>query len=301
MGHSHGFPWAKYKDEFRDLIVRGHSNHEIASILSERHGHNLSFDAIDSAKKRMRFTNKFIGLDGDITVFDELHLPMDNYGIFCDVHAPAHNAYYVNLFMSLCIKHKIKRAISVGDLFSFDAVSRYFQEDRPKLDWEIEKSKPVVDALKYFDKVTLLQGNHERRVGIYTEEKIRAKHLFALFGKEAWDKKFKFSVYDKLTIGDDWMCVHPKSYSQIGGNVAIKLADKFQKNVINAHGHFVALRYNRSGKHMGIDLGGLFDKDRISYINMSTTTHPVWNNGFGLMIDGHFHLFHGKTDFKRWL
>ena len=75
-----------------------------------------------------------------------------------------------------------------------------------------------------------------------------------------WKKKFKFTPDDRLFIGDKVMVTHPKSYSQISGSVAIRLAEKYHMDVINAHGHFAAMRFDRSGKFQAVDLGGLFDE-----------------------------------------
>jgi hypothetical protein len=144
----------------------------------------------------------------------------------------------------------------------------------------------------------LLQGNHERRIGIQTFSMIQVKHLFGFIGGEIWAKKFRYSVYDKMHIGDKWLLVHPKSYSQISAAVALRLAEKYHRHVINAHGHFIALRYDRSGQYMGIDLGGLFDTSKIDYMNLSTTTHPFWNCGFGMILNGKFWHFHENTDFE---
>jgi hypothetical protein len=69
---------------------------------------------------------------------------------------------------------------------------------------------------------------------------------------------------------------------------------------MNAHGHFQAFRYDRSGKNIAIDLGGLLDPMRIGYKNLSTTTHPEWNNGFVVLRNNCAYLFGEHTDWKFW-
>ena len=169
------------------------------------------------------------------------------------------------------------------------------------LDKEVFHTDPVIKALDYFDENILVCGNHERRVGMKTDSIIQARHLFGLYGEGIWNRKFKYSVYDKLFIGDEWMVVHPRSYSQISTSVARRLAEKYHKNIINAHGHFVGMAYDRSGKFLAIDLGGMFETKKVDYINLRTTTHPNWKNGFGALYNGKFHFFTDETDWNFWL
>jgi hypothetical protein len=97
------------------------------------------------------------------------------------------------------------------------------------------------------------------------------------------------------------MCVHPKSYSQKAGIASRALCSKYLKNVLNTHGHHVGWNYDPSGKFLAVDLGGMFDPEKIEYMNIKTTTHPVWNSGFGMLRNGYFHLFDQQTDFDFWL
>ena len=52
---------------------------------------------------------------------------------------------------------------------------------------------------------------------------------------------------------------------------------------------------------MGIDIGGMFDQRKIAYVNLLTTTHPAWENGFVVILNGHAYQFHQETDFGWWL
>ena len=104
-----------------------------------------------------------------------------------------------------------------------------------------------------------------------------------------------------MKIGSKWMLFHPKSYSQISTSVGKRLAEKFHRNIINTHGHVIGSTYDRSGKFLVVDLGCMLDKRKMGYINLQTTTHPVWQNGFGMLYNGHFYHFTEETDWNFWL
>ena len=302
MPHTHGFHWdEKPLKRLRELTMLGLSAHLIAEKMSKEFNHNITYDMVNKTKSVHRILSCYMEVDEKIYNFKEKTIPDGDYMISCDYHAPAHSEVWINLLLSIAEKFKIGKHIIIGDLFNFHFIKHHYTDAKRNLDKEISETAPVVKALDYFDENYLVQGNHERRIGIQTDTKIQAQHLFNNYGAEIWKRKFHYSVYDKMNIGEDWMVVHPKSYSQISGSVAIRLAEKFQKNVINSHGHFVSLRYTRDGKHMGVDLGGMFNTSRIDYTNLVTTTHPRWNNGFGMLRNGHFYLFHGGTDWNFWL
>jgi len=299
---THGFNWAgKPNERLKELSIVGLSHKMMAEVLSREFNYEVTRKMVEQAKYRLGASRFMLEHDKSIKTFRELTLPMDNYMTSCDYHAPYHSEMWINLLLAVAEKFKIKKNIVIGDLFEFHFIMHHYTELSRSLDKEVMQAQPVINTLKYFDMNYFLKGNHENRIGRGTDGLIQAKHLFKLFGGDAWEKHFTYSVYDKLNIGDDWMAVHPGSYSQVSGSVAVRLAEKFAKNVINSHGHFVAMRYTRDGKHVGIDLGGMFDRSRVDYINLKTTTHPIWNNGFGMMLNGHFYHFHNGTDWNYWL
>jgi len=231
--HTHGFYWAgKPNERLKELSIMGFSNALIAEILSKEFNYEINPKMVIETRSRIGATRFMLELDKEVKVFKELSLPMDNYMVSCDYHSPAHSEMWVNLYLAIAEKFKIKKNIVIGDLFEFHFIMHHYTELARSLDKEVIQAQPVINALDYFDENILLQGNHEARVGRGTNSLIQANHLFKLFGAEIWEKKFKYSTYDKLNIGDDWMAVHPKSYSQVSGSVAIRLAEKFIKNVI---------------------------------------------------------------------
>lgn len=252
-------------------------------------------------KNKDKLLDFFLSVDDEAMHYKAETLPLDDYMISCDYHAPYHNQAWVNRLLSIADRFQIKRHIIVGDLFDMDFAKKWYTDESSSLDDEIKETRPVIKALDYFNKNHLVQGNHETRIGRLTDAKIQARHLFTMFGGDIWLKKFEYSTYDKIYIGKDWMLVHPKSYSQVSPQVARRLAEKYHRHIINSHGHLLGLSYDRSGKFLTIDLGGMFHIEKVEYINKHTTTHPTWKNGFGMLRNGYFHHFTDATDWNFWL
>lgn len=305
MGHSHGFKWTKENiSRIKKLLMVGNAHQEIADILSRELKRKITLSAVRNIIERNELAKKFLQEDTKMKTYKALTLPMDNYIISCDYHSPYHSELWINRGLAMADKFKIKKHIIIGDLFDFNALKYFTVDDGGPVrdfDKEIAQTDPVIKALDYFDENILLCGNHERRVGMKTDSMIQARHLFGLYGEGVWNRKFKYSVYDKLFIGKKWMVVHPRSYSQISTSVAKRLAEKYHRNVLNAHGHFVGMTYDRSGKFLAIDLGGMFETKKIDYINLQTTTHPNWKNGFGILYNEKFYFFNDETDWNFWL
>jgi len=289
--------------QLRELCIRGRANLEIARILSTEWKQEVTYKQVDGAKTRFGMSDVYLELNKDIKIYEEATLPDDDYMISCDHHSPHYSELWVNRYLMIARFFGIKKQIIAGDLFNMGFAKKWASqegEDSTSLDIERMQSDPLVNALRYFDETFLIRGNHESRVTRITEARIQASHIIELFGKALWDKKFKYSVYDKVKVGEDYLIIHPKSYSQISGSVAVRMAEKHHRHILNAHGHFVALRYERSGKYMAVDLGGMFDIKKIDYINLSSTTHPTWNNGFAMIRKGKMWHFHERTDWKFW-
>jgi len=305
MGYSYGFQWTpEILRELRNLKINGLNDFEIATKFSEKYQAGFTIKMIHAARERYGIQDKYLELDKKITLYEAKTIPIDDYMVSCDHHSPYFSEVWENRLIAIADRFGIRKHIVIGDLFDMDFIKKHPDFDgveKSTLDKEVYYSDPALKALDYFDENYLITGNHERRVNLSTEGKVQAKHLFGLFGKEIWDRKFKYSVYDKMFVGDNWMVVHPRSYSQISTSVAKRLAEKYKKNIINSHGHFVGMTYERSGTYLAIDLGGMFDIRKIDYINLRTTTHPFWKNGFGMLREGKFWHFTDETDWSYWL
>ena len=299
-----GFDWTPECEAIlRDMKMDGHTNPEIAAALSNKFGLPLTPEAVNKKAQQLRLVHLIIKIPG-IKIYQHRRLPEGDYMISCDYHAPFYSELWVNRLLAVAKHLGIRRHIIVGDLFDFDWAKAHKSTDgeaNPGLDKEAEYSDPLMKALLvHFDENYLICGNHETRPSRNFDNKIQFRHIKEFVGLDSAGKKFLFTEFDKMEVGTKWLLVHPKSYSQVSGSVAVRLAEKYHRHILNAHGHFIALRYDRSGMYMGVDLGGMFDGRKVGYASLVTTTHPFWNNGFAVLRDGYFHHFHAGTDFSQW-
>jgi len=277
------------------FLELGYSNHQAAELMSFKFGKFFSPRDI-SLEKYYRLPRI---RPWTPPLYECPRLPDGDYMICSDIHAPFHSEVWVDRYLEIARKKKIKKQIIVGDLFEFSALSSFLPiegETGEGFSKELEACEKLIEKFaRVFQVSYLVSGNHERRVFRASDGNIPAAVIYRYF--KDFDR-FVVTPFDKVEIGDNWLLVHPKNYSQISGNVAFRLAAKYRKNIINAHGHFVALRYDASGQNMVVDLGGLFDTRKIDYINLQTTTHPFWNNGFGCLQRGKFYLYHKGSDWE---
>jgi hypothetical protein len=239
----------------------------------------------------------------DIPVFKgDLKLPMDDYIITADYHSPYFSTLWHYRSLMIAEHFGIKKLVVVGDLVDFGFASHYYSDHKPGIADEADENKRLIQSLlAQFEEIVVVKGNHEDRLGRQTDGLIQARYLFELWAGPEYGKRFKYSLYDRLTIGDEWLCVHPKSYSTVSTRVAKLLAAKYHKNILNTHGHFMGYGYDISGKYYVADIGGMFDKEKIEYKNLKTTIHPEWTNGFLMLKNGYPYLFNEHTDFDFWM
>jgi hypothetical protein len=304
MAYSNGIEWNKEKIErVKNLTIKGYSGSETANLLSAEFDETVTTAAVNGIKSRHGILNSLILKDNSIKVYDGyLQLPDDKtYTIVCDIHSPYHHTEWVNRAILISSIFNSKNLVIAGDLFDMNFAKHWPKQEGEQgtsLDDEIEQVGQIICFLDYFDMIYLIRGNHEDRPTRKTEALIQARYIIKLMTEKVYDKKFIYSYYDRAYIGNDWMVIHPKSYSQISASTGVRLVEKYRRNVMNAHGHFQAFRYDRSGKNIAIDLGCLLDPMRIGYKNLSTTTHPEWNNGFAVLKNNHIHLFGAYTDWE---
>ena len=282
----------------REMVAAGCAARDIAAAFEQ------PVQCIDNAIRRHgKVPVGMLNENFDIPIFKgDLKLPMDDFIITCDYHSPYYSVAWHNRSLQIAERFGIKKLIVIGDLVELGFAAYFYSDDKPSIEDEEGENKRLIQSmLIHFEQVYLVKGNHENRLGRNTNGIIKAQTLLKEWAGPEYGKRFVFSLYDKLTIGGEWLCVHPKSYSQKAGIASRQLCSKYLKNIINTHGHHVGRNFDPSGKFLAIDLGGMFDPDKFEYMNMKTTTHPIWNPGFGMLKNGYFYLFDSRTDWDFWL
>lgn len=292
------FHWSPLAvNRLRELRLNGISYSDCANVMLTEFGESFTYSQIEQAIKRYGL-NRLLEQDGRAVKYHPTVLPMGDYSVCSDIHAPFHSELWMNRFLFMSQKFHIKNAIVIGDLLDCQFASKWYSDDPRTLDAEVDLVRPVMEGLDIFEKIYWCRGNHEQRIGLMTDGTIQLKHLGRLFGGDVWDKKISYSRYDKFYIEGAWILVHPKSYRQTVVSVARDLASKYHRNIINTHGHFVGMGYDKSGKYLCVDLGGLFDTTKVDYYALDTTTHPAWGNGFGILKNGKFWHFTENSDWE---
>lgn len=233
--------------------------------------------------------------------------------IATDFHAPAHSALWCNRMVAVAKKHGLKSVIVAGDGLDMRAFSSWGSD--PECSWsqEMDGAAEWLWALYHsFTHVLWLRGNHEDRLARQTDWQLQASRFIdAILTHRArmLDQRFTFnperltfSNYPHCSIDEEWMVVHPRSYSRIPLRIANQIALIRGVHVIAAHSHRAGWGWADDGKHVIIDTGGMFDERCIQYRAMAVTTHPAWQHGFVAYKNGTAALFSDPpfTDWRQY-
>jgi predicted phosphodiesterase len=212
---------------------------------------------------------------GDAIVTSDWHVP------YCDLNL-------AEKVIDTAKKNKIKKIVIAGDFLNLDILSVFVSKPY-ELDKELDNAYDVWSLLsETFEEIIYLPGNHEWRLNRKLETPCEFRRIVRMFAQETENCKIITSEYDSITLfseNSEWLICHPKNYSQIKNRIAYRLAGKYECNTISAHGHFCGMVVSESGKYVCIDSGGLFDPNKILYAQ-NTTTYPVWNQGFAMVVGG---------------
>lgn len=225
-----------------------------------------------------------IDYDLNIILDQPVRIPLDDgVMITADWHIPLYDRHWINYMLDVASKNKIRRLILAGDLFNFDSLSQYDPKQvSAGLQLELSEGKKICTMLdQVFDQIVFIWGNHDARFTKSLGHKIGfADSMKAILPNVG---NFSFSNLDHCLIdmptGFNWYVCHPKSYNSVPLTSAIKLANKYNANVVTAHSHHLAAGYGTDGVKKVVESGGLFNRDSTAYLQ-SSTTFPTWTNGF---------------------
>jgi hypothetical protein len=212
--------------------------------------------------------------------------------------------------LSVARKFQIPKLIIAGDGLDMTSFSNFGSDPALSWDEEMEWAAEWLWILYHaFDKIVWFRGNHCDRLARATNWQLKATRLIpALLCTYADMHKLSFNYDpDKLTLSnypfcyldDEWMIVHPKSYSRIPMRVGSQLALIHDRHIMGAHSHRSGITWADDGKHLVVELGCMADFEKIQYRHMSVTTHGEWQNAFVLYGNGHPVLF-GDEPLTNW-
>lgn len=214
--------------------------------------------------------------------------------IAADWHLPLYSREWINRMLDDADKNNLRKIILAGDLFNFDSLSQYDPKQvTAGLQLELSEGKKISVMLdQIFDEVVYIWGNHDIRfarklghsIGFADSMKVVLPNV----------RNFVFSNLDHCYVDVDndlpWYVCHPRSYNSVPLTSAIKLANKYNCNVVTAHSHHLAKGYGSDGVKKVVESGGLFDATKTAYLQASTT-FPTWTNGYCYLTeDGEMHV-----------
>lgn len=212
-----------------------------------------------------------------------------------DFHTPFHDAELLQTLYDTAAERGIKTLVVGGDLWDVDSLSAHLKLVHIMDGFEIECGHVralMTDLYNHFDHIYVCTGNHEMRWMKASDGKLDIKQLWKNGVPEnmTWNKfvrKVHITLDDHIHMyqGDqDWLLVHPKSYSQLPLSVTTRLAMKHLCHIVGFHGHQYAHGWDKSGHFRVIDGGGLFDKYSLDY-QRGTSAMPEMKSGFNTIVD----------------
>lgn len=226
--------------------------------------------------------------------------------IIGDVEIPDHDAEMLENAMAIGEMFGIRQLIINGDFMASDGVSGHPPPPKtiaptPSLEADLDIAVAVLRALsRQFDRISLLEGNHEKRLNRFVEGNLTTSYLIKMACPGV--QTTYFSQVELLSGGKEWLVCHQKNYSKIPGSVPREIAEVQRKNVVCAHTHHLSESQTKCGTLMAIDGGYCRDEKRTMYKVQDVTRHPKWNPGFVVIRNGYHYLFSkDKTDWDWWL
>lgn len=220
-----------------------------------------------------RHATKPLHVEGDVLV-----LP--------DIHAPCHDARWINRVCDLAYKWNIKQAIIAGDLADFNSFSVFGRDAGIDADMELDSLSAVMDALCASFEIYYFAGNHDvRPCRALRDAGLNVKWLMRMFTP---DEHCHISDWFWCTLtsgGAQYHVEHPKNTSINAGIVPAKLASAYLKSTIGTHGHVWGMRRDVSGKYWAIDSGVCADPDLLLYTTMRHSTRPIVYQGAVIVRD----------------
>lgn len=228
-----------------------------------------------------------------------------DYMIVGDVHVPTTDYRLAQLVARVGKKHLTNpRLIIGGDFFNFDAFSNY-PAVVPSYSWREERKAAeclLSEWLETFTDIVIIMGNHDRRIQRWSMGALEESDIF---GMVVSSPKVKVSNVGWLTVTTSqgvYRVTHARNYSVNRLTVADQLAQKFQQNIIQFHEHHLGLSFDKFGRWLIVNGGGLFDPSQMVYARLDDNKSPAMVPGFVMLKNGVPHLFGDRlTDWAEWL
>ena len=261
----------------------GMTRGKVAGIVKRQKEKDLNRRKFDTVALGTPFT-----LQGDFIIVGDVHVPTTDYD-------------FASLVLVVAKKQGVKRLIIAGDMFNMDAFSLY-EAVVASPSWREERDAARVlfhTWLEWFDDIYVIMGNHDRRLQKWAGGQLDESDIF---GMVTSSDKVHVSNWGHLkvkTAQGDYMVTHSKEYSINQLTVANEMAQKYQCHMITHHEHHTAIGWDRYGRYVIVNNGGLFDQSKMAYVVLDSSKRPVMKNSFCMLKNGVPRLF-GHVPFTDW-
>lgn len=267
-----------------------------------------SFNCAEIARKQLdtrRIVNKLrIQKSGK-----PLNIKSDFALLTSDWHIPFDKPEYIGTVLQIAENMGIPDIAIIGDFWDCDNYTRY---TRYKIDKTFQDEIKFVAArlkllIEAFDNIYFCVGNHEARFLAANATGNAQGHLLyqQMMNMTGITEGYTVTNNRWMTLNNEWRLTHPKNYSTRKLSVARRLADKYQMNIINTHGHYTTgtpigqavmepeyhiVKDRDTNVTRGVfrvaDIGGLFDPTKMEYLTLIDSTYPQLNPGFAIYDHG---------------
>ena len=288
------------EQQVASLLDAGLDAHQIALVMNAPQA-NINQMVADIKQRRNQTIQQLL----KINFGRPLELKGDDWMITADWHVPETDWRLTERMIGIAQKHMLapRRLIIAGDFFSQTQFSKYAHLI-PPTPWAQERdaAREILRCvLDTFAEVYIVMGNHDRRLVKWADAALDETDLFGMVVNDPRVVVSKFAYLTLNASTGKWRVTHPEAYRQVRGSAAAVLADDLGMNVISGHEHHTALLFSKSGRHLVVNIGGLYDPGKIAYTQLTDNLKPRMKPSFAMLKDGYINLFaDGLSPWSVW-
>jgi len=265
-----------------------------------------------------RYNNRFdskkdtelLPYDGDCAMekYNKFEVISGDAMVIGDTHIPFHDIEMMNKMIKIAKRDKITTLIVGGDLTDQKTTSIYpnlnTERVSRKLDDEFSVMFDVLKVLtKTFKQIVLICGDHDSRILRRLDYVMNWKSLGALCNRILKVNSVRSSdyYYGILKSGNQtWRITHPDRATNRSTTKALKLAHKFDQNILQLHGHNFGMEFTVNAKYLAVSMGCMTDREHHEYVMIRDSAHSVWRKQFAKIQNGKITVFDKNGQLTDW-
>ena len=207
--------------------------------------------------------------------------------VIADMHAPFHDAAFMNAVIGLAARLRCDTCVIAGDLVDWASFSVFGRVLGVEAAEEIESARQIVHSIAdTFENVIYFAGNHEERLGRKMDHLLPITQTMGWFVDQANVQLSEYHYCEIVNGNEEWYIEHPKNTSVIPTRVAQFLCSKYLKHIIMGHNHLWGMTRDKSGQFYAIETGICADPKKLQYLQMIHNTRPEVVQGAVMILEG---------------